>query len=70
MRFEDEARSNFENKYNCAQSVLAPFAERLDLDKSLAFKMATPFGGGMGHNSQVCGAVCGALLAIGSCARD
>ena len=65
MSFNDEARSNFENHYNCAQSVLAPFAERLDLDKSLAFKMATPFGGGMGHNSQVCGAVCGALLAIG-----
>ena len=65
MRYEDEARSNFENHYNCAQSVFAPFAEQLGLEKSLAFKLATPFGGGMGHNGQVCGAVSGALLVIG-----
>ena len=65
MSFKDEARENFENHYNCAQSVFAPFAKRFGMDEDLALKLATPFGGGMGHNSQVCGAVSGGLLVIG-----
>ena len=65
MRFEDEARAKFENHYNCAQSVFVPFAKQMGLDDGLACKLATPFGGGMGHNGQVCGAISGALLAIG-----
>ena len=35
------------------------------MDLDLAFKIATPFGGGMGHAGQICGAVSGALMAIG-----
>lgn len=62
---EDEARGYFEQRLNCAQSVFAPFASRLGLDLDTAMKIATPFGGGMSHTGQVCGAVSGALLAIG-----
>ena len=65
MVLEKDARAYFEKSFNCAQSVLGPFAERLGVDIDLALKMATPFGGGMGHNSQVCGAVSGGLMAIG-----
>jgi len=65
MSLEAEAKSNFEQQYNCSQSVFAPFAKRMGLDVDTAFKIATPFGGGMGHMGQVCGAVSGALMAIG-----
>jgi C_GCAxxG_C_C family probable redox protein len=60
-----EARGYFSQHYNCAQSTFAPFAKRLGMDLDLAFKIATPFGGGMGHAGQICGAVSGALMAIG-----
>jgi len=60
-----EAKGYFNQHYNCAQSTLAPFAKRLGMDLDLAFKIATPFGGGMGHAGQVCGAVSGGLMAIG-----
>ena len=65
MPFEVEAREQFDGRFNCAQSVFIPFARRAGLDDSLAYKITTPFGGGMGHNAQVCGSVSGALLAIG-----
>lgn len=60
-----EAKGYFNQHYNCAQSTFAPFAKRLDMDLDLAFKITTPFGGGMGHAGQICGAVSGALMAIG-----
>jgi len=60
-----EAWEYFNQHYNCAQSAFAPFAARLGLDLDLAFKITTPFGGGMGHSGQICGAVSGALMAIG-----
>ena len=65
MSLESEARLFFEQHYNCAQSVFGVYAERMGMDLETAFRVATPFGGGMGHNGQVCGAVSGALMAIG-----
>jgi C_GCAxxG_C_C family probable redox protein len=65
MPFEVEAREIFAGHYNCAQSVFIPFVRETGMDERLAYKIATPFGGGMGQNGQVCGAVSGALLAIG-----
>lgn len=60
-----EARALFDQHYNCAQSVVAPFADHFGLDRELAFKIATPFGGGIGHSGSLCGAVSGALMVIG-----
>lgn len=65
MRMDAESKALFDEGYNCAQSVLAPFADRFGMDREMAFRIATPFGGGMGHNGQICGAVSGALMAIG-----
>jgi C_GCAxxG_C_C family probable redox protein len=65
MTLEDEARALFAEHYNCAQSVFVPLARRLEMDPDLAFRIATPFGGGISHTGQVCGAVSGALMAIG-----
>lgn len=65
MDLETEAKSYFNQHYNCAQSTFAPFVRKFGIDFGLAMKIATPFGGGMGHAGQVCGAVSGALMAIG-----
>lgn len=65
MSLSAGAKSAFEDHNNCAQSVFLPFARQMGMDEDLALKLATPFGGGMGHGGQVCGAVSGALLAIG-----
>lgn len=65
MSVESEAQKYFEDHFNCAQSVFAPFAQRYGMDLETALKIATPFGGGMGHAGQVCGAVSGGLMAIG-----
>jgi C_GCAxxG_C_C family probable redox protein len=51
--------------YNCSQSVLLSFAEELGLSFDTAARLASGFGGGMGHTDQVCGAVSGALMALG-----
>lgn len=64
-RFSKEAQTFFSQHYNCAQSTFAPFAAYFGMELDLAFKIATPFGGGMGHAGQICGAVSGGLMAIG-----
>ena len=51
--------------FNCSQAVFATLAEPLRLDRSLALKIASPFGGGIGRTGETCGAVSGALMALG-----
>ena len=52
-------------KWNCAQSVLGVFCAELKLDRETAMKLASGFGAGMAHRQEVCGAVSGAIMAIG-----
>ena len=59
------AAARFRQGYNCAQSVLVAFAPQLDLDESQALKLASPFGGVVARRGQICGAVTGALMALG-----
>jgi C_GCAxxG_C_C family probable redox protein len=59
------AVSKFVGGYNCAQSVLYAFCDELQIDKEMALKMACGFGAGMGRKEEVCGAVTGAIMAIG-----
>jgi len=51
--------------FNCSQAVFSTLAEPLGLDRSLALKIASPFGGGIGRTGEICGAVSGALMALG-----
>ncbi|MCX6232074.1 MAG: C-GCAxxG-C-C family protein [Bacteroidetes bacterium] len=60
-----QALEVFKSDYNCAQSVLSVFAEELGLSKDEAFKIANPFGAGIAFMQETCGAVSGALMAIG-----
>ena len=56
----------FENGFNCAQSVFASLAGRSGLESNFALKIATPFGGGISHTGNICGAVTGALMGLGA----
>lgn len=64
MNRKEEAVSLFEDGFNCSQVVLNAFADELNLDKELALKIATGFGGGS-RNGELCGAVSGALMVLG-----
>jgi C_GCAxxG_C_C family probable redox protein len=66
MAKSDKALAKFSAGYNCAQSVLDAFSEDLGLGQDTALKLATGFGAGMGREGEVCGAVTGGILALGS----
>jgi C_GCAxxG_C_C family probable redox protein len=51
--------------FNCSQAVFSTLAEPLGFKRSLALKIASPFGGGIGRTGETCGAVSGALMALG-----
>ena len=57
-------RTDTATHYNCAQSVLIPFAKEAGLTEEQANALAAHFGSGMRHGS-TCGAVTGALMALG-----
>ena len=50
---------------NCAQAVLLAFQDLTGLDPHLAARLSSPFGGGMGRQREVCGAVSGMLMVAG-----
>ncbi|MEW6094779.1 MAG: C-GCAxxG-C-C family protein [Chloroflexota bacterium] len=59
------ADERFSQACNCAQSVFSAFAPQFGLDEETAIRIATSFGGGMARRGEVCGAVTGALMALG-----
>ncbi len=59
-----EAVDRFRSSYNCSQSVLSSMAGRIDSDVSFLEKVASGFGGGMGHMQGTCGAVTGSFMVI------
>jgi C_GCAxxG_C_C family probable redox protein len=59
------AVARFRQNFNCAQSVFVAFAPQLGMDEGQALKLASPFGGGVARRGQTCGAVTGALMALG-----
>ena len=59
------AKEKFESGYNCAQSVLFALADNNQISNDIALKIATGFGAGYGRMQEVCGAVSGAIMAMG-----
>lgn len=59
------AEEMFKNGYVCSQAVFAAFSEMLGLDKEVALRIGNGFGGGIARKQEVCGAVSGAIMAIG-----
>src|SRR5512140_3015316 len=55
----------FDQGYTCGQAVLAAFAGKHGLDRDVALRVACAYGGGVARTAATCGAVNGALMAIG-----
>jgi C_GCAxxG_C_C family probable redox protein len=67
MRSKSEiAVEKFLGGYNCAQSVFYAFCDDLQFDKNTALKIASGFGAGMGLKGEVCGAVSGGIIVLGT----
>jgi len=60
------ARSKFKEKNNCAESVVKAFIETglIDFPEQVS-AAATGFGGGIGKSGHNCGALTGAVIALG-----
>lgn len=65
MSRSERALEFYSKGFNCSQSVIASFADILKLDKEIALRMSSGFGGGMGRMQETCGAATGAFMVIG-----
>ena len=55
--------------YNCAQSLLVPFAPEIGLEKGAADALGAFLGAGMMHGT-VCGTLSAALMILGKAGKD
>ena len=60
-----QAAELFLNGSNCAQAIVVAFCDVTGMDPSLAARVSSSFGGGMGRMREVCGAVSGMLMVAG-----
>ena len=60
------AEKFFREGYNCAQSVFLAFAQEAGLDMRQAALLSGGFGGGIGRLRETCGALSGAVMAMGA----
>ena len=51
---------------NCAQAVVLAFEDVTGLDRKTAAQLSAPFGGGIGRMREVCGAVSGMMMVLGT----
>lgn len=64
-KYSTEAAKLFKEGYNCAQSTFCAFSDELGIDKAIALKLTSSFGGGMGRLREVCGAVSAMFMIAG-----
>lgn len=61
----EKCTRNFDNGYSCCETVLLSFSQLLDVECEIIPKIASPFGGGIYQRKHMCGALSGAIMAIG-----
>lgn len=61
----DKAVEAHKNGYNCSQAVFITYADLFGVEKEMALKLSSSFGGGLGGMRQVCGAVSGMSMIAG-----
>ena len=64
MSIGEKATAIHAQGFNCAQSVIAAWADRLGIDELTAKQVSAGFGGGL-RSGEACGAVTGAVMALG-----
>ena len=68
MKEIERAGELFLEGFNCSQSVFTAFCHRFGMDEETAKKVSAGLGGGVGRMREVCGAVSGAAMVLGSVA--
>jgi C_GCAxxG_C_C family probable redox protein len=61
----EQAVSYFKEGFLCSQAIFSTYGPQCGLDQTIALKIASPFGAGIGRFGKTCGAVTGALMVIG-----
>ena len=61
----ETAVRRFEHEFSCSQSVFSAFADPADIPRETALRVASGFGGGLARSGEICGAVAGAIMALG-----
>ena len=61
----DRAEALFREGFSCSQAVLMAFAPGLGMEERQAALVASAFGGGIARHGWTCGALTGALMAVG-----
>ena len=64
MDIRENAAKLHKRGFNCAQSVLGACGEYTGLDENTALAVSAGFGGGV-RSGEICGAISGAVMAIG-----
>ena len=64
MDIREKAEKLHKSGFNCAQSVLGACGEYTGLDENTALAVSAGFGGGV-RSGEICGAISGAVMAIG-----
>ena len=66
MQRTERAIALFLEGANCAQAVFAAFADLIGMDERTALRLSSSFGGGVGRQREVCGAVSGMCMVLGA----
>ena len=66
MTKSEIAINKFKGGFNCAQSVFFCFGDKFNIYENMVLKIASGFGGGMGREQEVCGAISGGILVLGA----
>ena len=64
MNKSEQAVQNFKSGLNCAQSVVLAFKDEMNMDEATLKKLSIGFGGGVGRQREVCGAVLGMTMVL------
>lgn len=65
MNNSDKAVMMVKNGFQCSQATFAVLSEDLGIELKQILRLATGFGGGISRLGDICGAISGAIMAIG-----
>lgn len=65
MDYAALGKSNFLSGYNCCQSVLLAFKDKLNLPEETLIDLGSSFGGGIGRLRQTCGCISAMSIIMG-----
>lgn len=66
MTRSERAVALFLDGCNCAQAVFVAFCDLFGMEEAAALRLSSSFGGGLGRQREVCGAVSGMCMAAGA----